>query len=104
MNGDKQERSDSVGEWTDEQSAKFMALEEARDMPMREEIKDIIDSLYGTRLTSTRDFVRYMLHIEDGAEIEAMPNNPRYNVDLERTRMDRVLTEAEFTDDAGDAQ
>ena len=98
---DKQERLDSIGKWTDEQLAKFMELEEARDTPMREEIKEIVDSLYGTRLTSTRDFVRYMLHIEDGAEIEAMSNNPRYNVELERARMDRVLAEAEPADKAG---
>ena len=66
----------------------YVAADEPKYEVVRAELRDVIDTLYGPRLTSARDFLLYLLSIEDKLEDELAANSPSLQASLREAQAD----------------
>jgi len=55
-----------------------------QEQRLRAELIEMVETLYGDRLYSARDYLRFLMEIEDKMELQAMENNPRLQAELDQ--------------------
>lgn len=59
---------------------------ESETAQLREEVRQTLDGLTGSRLTSARDFLKWLEQLDDEAEIEAFSRNKKLQKKLDEQR------------------
>ena len=66
----------------------YQSVNHAEDEAIREELRDIVDTLYGARLPSARDYLMYLMDVENKIEDELAANSPGFQASMRRAEED----------------